>query len=331
LLYFDLIRAYAYEPGMAPSAQQDKGGVPLLLNGVLLESQITLPSRATSAEVYAQIYADLTIATNKAPSSGAPIYITKAAAHALFAKVALYNKDWATADDQATKAIALQGTLSTNANYVSDWRAASHRESIFEVTFKNTNENIGVNESVQSAYTTRISLTTSTLGGYGAVVPTTAFLNLFPSGDVRRNLYELGVKRSNVTAIECTKFLGKTGTIYMDNIPLIRVSEVYLIRAEARAQLGTNDTGALSDLNAIATRSNLTFTGITGSDLLNEIYAQRRLELAFEGDRWFDLKRRGLDVIKTTGNVPYNDYRILAPLPTREIQSNRNLVQNFNY
>jgi hypothetical protein len=305
--------------------------VPIYLTGVLAPEQIELKPRNTIAEVYAQIYADLTDGVAKSPLTGGPYYITKAAATAIFAKVALYNQDWAKAEQLATDALALKGALVTNANYVASWRSATHPESIFEILFKNTGEAIGVNESVQSAFTTRVSLTSSTLGGYGAVVPTTEFLNLFAAGDVRRNLYELGVARAAQTVIECTKFLGKTGTIYMDNLPVIRVSEVFLIRAEARARQNKN-VEALSDVNAIATRAGVTaYVGLTGAPLLNAIIAQRRLELAYEGDRWFDLKRRGQDVVKTTGNVPFTDFRILANIPVREIQSNPNLIQNLGY
>lgn len=330
LFYFDLMRAYSYEPGMAPP-NANNGAVPINTEGILLPSQIELKSRATQEEVYALIYDDLNTAILKASVNGGPTYLSKAAIHALFAKVALYNRDWAKAEEQATEALALKNTLVTNANYISSWRSPIHPESYFEVTFTITGESIGVNESVQSAFTTRSSLTSTSLAGYGAVVPTTAFLNLFTAGDVRSGLYQLGVARSNQTVIECTKFLGKTGTIYMDNIPFIRVSEMYLIRAEARAQQ-TEDVDALSDLNVIATRAGLpAYAGLTGTALVDAVIAQRRLELAFEGDRWFDLKRRGQDVVKATGNLDFDDFRILAPLPVREIQSNTLLRQNNGY
>lgn len=337
LFYFDLMRAYAYEPNMAP-AGTDLGGVPIQLTGILYPDQIELKPRSSIAEVYALIYSDLTEAMAKCPTTGIPAYMTKVAATAIFSKVALYNQDFAKAEQLATDAITTftaPGTgrgLTSNSNYISHWRVSSHPESVFEIAFRNANESIGVNESVQSAFTTRVGLTSTTLGGYGAVVPTTAFLALFSANDVRRSLYENGVSRSNSIVIECTKFLGKTGTVYMDNIPVIRLSELYLIRAEARARQNNNDVGALSDLNAITTRAGLpAYVALTGNALLNAIYAQRRLELAYEGDRWFDLKRRGVDVVKTTGNVPFSDYRILANIPVREIQSNPNLAQNPGY
>jgi hypothetical protein len=88
----------------------------------------------------------------------------------------------------------------------------------------------------------------------------------------------------------------------------------------------------LDDVNSIRTRAGLApAVGLTGQALLDEILLQRRLELAFEGDRWFDLKRRGENVIKATGNLQYGDARYLAPLPNREIQVNPSLVQNAGY
>ena len=132
---------------------------------------------------------------------------------------------------------------------------------------------------------------------------------------------------------ESTKFLGKSGVVYMDNVPVIRVSELHLIRAEAQARSSDGDLAqALADVNRIRTRVGLTaLATVTSAQLQTEIALQRRLEFAFEGHRWFDLKRRGLDINKTTGNVPYGDTRTLAPLLLREIQTNAKLVQNLGY
>jgi hypothetical protein len=113
----------------------------------------------------------------------------------------------------------------------------------------------------------------------------------------------------------------------------MRVSEVFLIRAEARARKAAPDEpGAISDLNLIAARVPVVYDGATtGAALVDAIIEQRRLELAFEGDRWFDMKRRGQALTKTTGNLTYDDYRRLAAIPVREIQINPNLVQNSGY
>jgi hypothetical protein len=331
LTYFNLARTFGWDPGAI--ASPNFGAVPIVRTGTLLPEQITFPARNSIEEVYRFIYEDLAEATTKAPTTGGPHRITRGAAFAIFAKVALYRGDWANAARYATEAInARVGVFVPNASYVSAWRDRVHPESIFEVLFQLEAESQGVNESNQSAFTTRASLTSTALGGWGAVVPTAAFLALHQPGDVRRQLYQLGVNRANAVVEECTKFMGKTGTIYMDNVPVVRVSEMILTRAEALARSNTNLAQALDDVNAIRTRAGLApATGLSGQALLDEILLQRRLELAFEGDRWFDLKRRGENVTKATGNLQYGDARYLAPLPNREIQVNPSLVQNAGY
>jgi hypothetical protein len=167
-------------------------------------------------------------------------------------------------------------------------------------------------------------------------VPTDAFLALHPTGDVRRQLYQLGLNRSNSVVTECTKFLGKSGVIYMDNVPVIRVSELYLIRAEALVRSSGDLTAALADVNRIRTRAGVTArpATLTATEIQDEITLQRRLELAFEGHRWFDLKRRGQNVVKTAaqgGGLAYGDTRTLAPVPNSEILANKNLAQNAGY
>ena len=143
--------------------------------------------------------------------------------------------------------------------------------------------------------------------------------------------YDNGVPK--IIHFELIKFLGKNGPINLDNIPVIRVAELYLTRAEARYNQVGKEAAALADVNVIRTRSGLAArpATLTGAALLTEILNQRRLELAFEGHRFFDLKRLGRDITKIPTNIGFTDYRILAPLPVREIQTNPNLKQNFGY
>lgn len=343
LMYFNLVRIYAFDPKVAIAAL-DKGGVPLLLDGVNAVAEVSYPERASIADVYTQLYKDLTDAIAKSPTTGGPNRATKAAANALFARVALYNEDWDNAIKYSTDALAGGvGRFVASSEYVAAWRAASHPESIFEILFQTRQENIGVNESIQSAFTTIGSVSEATAlaalrptplpvaNGWGAVVPTTALLALYDSIDVRKGLYQLGLNRSNTITTESTKFLGKSGIVFMDNVPVIRISELYLIRAEAYAKKDKL-VESLADVNRIRTRAGIAVsTAATSAALLTEIEKQRRLELAFEGHRWFDLKRTGKDVVKTTGNVPYGDTRRLAPLPTSEVLVNKKLVQNAGY
>jgi hypothetical protein len=136
--------------------------------------------------------------------------------------------------------------------------------------------------------------------------------------------------------VECTKYIGKNGFINLDNIPVIRIAEVYLNRAEAMATPGSpvfDETAALADLNRIATARGLADFTLAGPDLYEEILRQRRIELAFEGHRFFDLKRLGRDIVKAPhyNTLSFTDIRVLAPIPTREVDGNRNLAQNPGY
>ena len=344
LLYFELMRIHAYTP-KAIIDQQNKGGVPLITKGIIELPQITKEARPTIDACYKQIVEDLNNAITKlagTAASRAPFYGTKGAAQAILSRVYLYMGDWANAEKLSTDALASGiGKFQTNATYISSWRVASNPESMFELSYQ-TNENIGVNTSLQTTYTTLVELgNTAKTGGFGDLVPTAALLTLMESEkdtsgkivlDIRRQLYEKGTAGRGTAEIECTKFFGKNGAVNLDNIPIIRISEMYLNRAEALFNQA-KETDALKDLNTIRTRAGLVAKPATlvGAALLTEILNQRRLELAFEGHRFFDLKRLGKDIIKTPTNIPFTDYRILAPLPVREIQTNPNLVQNFGY
>ncbi len=346
LLYFELMRAYAYEPTVEIK-EASKGGVPLLKSGVVDATQIKLEGRASINDVYESIYSDLTNSIAKFTSSGRTAtasFANRTAAQAMFSRVALYRGDYTNAAKYATDALATGsvGRFQTRDTYVSAWRSANHPESIFEIQFQ-TNENIGVNTSLQTTYTTLVaSGNRTTTGGFGDLVPTKALLDAYESEkdadgkvivDVRRSLYELGTAGRGTAEIECTKFLGRSGQVNLDNIPVIRVSEMYLNRAEALARSG-NAAGALTDLNVIRTRAGLpAATGLTGAALITEILKQRRLELAFEGHRFFDMKRLGLDIVKAAPvqNLNFTDFRVLAPIPVREIQANANLKQNTGY
>src|SRR5690606_26697997 len=109
------------------------------------------------------------------------------------------------------------------------------------------------------------------------------------------------------------------------NIPLIRLAEMYLIRAEANMRLGTA-VGAtpVADINEIRDRANASLkSGVTLEDILLE----RELELGFEGFLIHDLKRTKRNV----GDLPYDDNRLVFPIPQRETDANDKLVQNPGY
>ncbi len=346
LFYFDLMRAYAYTPKSIVAAQ-NIGGVPLLLDGVTDLTQVTFPSRATIDACYTQITTDLNNAitklTNTSTTFRAPFFASKGAAQALLSRVSLYAGNWQEVVKQSTDALASGiGKFQTNAQYIASWRAASHPESMFELSYQ-TNENVGVNVSLQTTYTTlRDPGNRATTAGFGDLVPSndmltqlgvTRTVDVITRGtDVRALLYELGTTGRGPAEVECTKFLGRSATVNLDNVPVIRISEMYLNRAEANYELG-NTAAALADLNQIRTRAGLAAAPATlsGVALLSDILNQRRIELAFEGHRFHDLKRRGLDITKLPRNISFSDFLILARIPTGEISLNPSLKQNFGY
>ncbi|MEO6071216.1 MAG: RagB/SusD family nutrient uptake outer membrane protein [Chitinophagaceae bacterium] len=364
LFYFNLVEVYAYMPGATVSSQ-DRGGIPILLKPVKTtgEATLVLPSRAPTDSVYIQIVMDLEGANARLTfnSSSDVSLANKAAAQALLSRVNLYRKNYTETKRWADSCITLAGSkLSNSAGYVNQWRVATHQETLFQIRFGLSSENIGVNESLQTTYTTLSELgNTSKTGGFGDLVPTLSLLNdlgitlvggntltnfstvnhsiASRSADVRNLLYEPGTAGRGLRKVETTKFFGKNGAINLDNVPVIRISEVYLNRAEAMATQGSpvyNVTAALADLNTIVTNRGLpAFSGLTGTALFDEIFRQRRIEFAFEGHRFFDLKRLGRDLLKGPhyNDVAFTDFRILAPIPTRETDGNPKLRQNFGY
>lgn len=372
LYYFDLVKSYAYIPTYVVGTQ-NKGGVVINLQGFSTPDAAVAfrPSRATIDECYAQIMDDLykSIALLSNSNRGRN-YASKHAALALGSRVALYEGRWARADSFATAAITLTGgigALTNTGNYVSGWRAADHPEGIFQIWYATVNENQGQNEALSATHTTL-----STPGGFagqrsgqGDLVPNAFLLTQlgisgFPpnlsassclaitcnpivnpptltySNDVRNKLFEWGVNASG-HYVEVTKWMGKNGSAHWDNTVVLRWAELYLNRAEARFNMA-NEAGAWADLNVIRLARYTGFVvpgaqDFTGQALLDEILRQRMLEFAFEGHRFFDLKRYGLTITKTNPSVtlPATDFKILPRIPQGEVDGNPNMVQNFGY
>lgn len=370
LYYFDLVKVYAYIPG-AVVASQDKGGVPLSTQGIsTAEAALAYkPSRAPIDDVYTQIVADLTMANSKLLYPGLGVNLAnKAAAQGLLARVNLYRKNYTDAKRWADSCINLAGSrLTTTANYVSNWRGATNTETLFQVVFATNGENIGVNESLQTSFTTLVTPgNQATTGGFGDLVPTLTLLTdlgitlqggmttanyslnhviATRNTDVRNLLYEPGTAGRGNIKTECTKFLGKNGFINLDNVPIFRISDAYLIRAEAMVANGSpvaDPPAALADLKMIKSRRYTDYAGsaqeadddaMDPSQLFEEIIRQRRIEFAFEGYRFFDLKRLGRDLVKAPHypTVDFTDIRILPPIPQADVDGNPNLKQNAGY
>lgn len=263
------------------------------------------------------------------------------------------------------------GAMTNTGNYVAGWRNADHPEGIFQVYFATLAENLGVNTSLAATHTTLktpggINNFWETRQGQGDLMPNAFLLGQLgitgynfnsnltssstqpttanPAGtppptliygpDIRNRLFEWGVNAGG-HYVECTKWFGKAGAANWDHTVLFRWPELYLTRAEARYRMA-DEPGAMLDLNVIRTARIVGFAGpatLSGQALLDEILRQRMLEYAFEGHRFYDIKRYGLDIVKANPviNMPATSFRLLPALPNNEVVGNPNMLQNFNY
>jgi hypothetical protein len=143
-------------------------------------------------------------------------------------------------------------------------------------------------------------------------------LDLYETGDTRRDLFY-----NDGGSVYCGKFENTYG-----NVRLIRLAEMYLIRAEANFRLlpaaPVGGVTPLADINRIRNRAGLTgLASVTLASILNE----RKLELAFEGFNLHDIKR----LQGSVGSLAWNSPKLIFPIPDREIRVNKNLVQNTGY
>jgi tetratricopeptide (TPR) repeat protein len=342
LCHHDLLRAYSYEPA-------NTSGFNL---GVILRKKPTRgvsdaegQARATVQESYDFVIADLQEAISLFAALGTnvsfPTRANKAAAEALLARVYLYAGKFAEAADMADIALntvdnqaAPKAVLTTAANHRAAFNETPHRESIFELDIDPADWSSvdGVNNSCSSwTRSTSSSVTPPGPGPVYAIAASNTLSNAFPAGDSRR----FGANSVWAPAggfLECLKWRGEKG-LYVENIPVIRYAEVVLILAEGRARSG-NDAAALTAVNRIRTNRGLAPSTATGTALIDEIMLQRRLELAFEGHRFFDLKRLGLPIAKDPAQgsaLAASDPRVLSFIPTTEVTLNPKLVQNPGY
>lgn len=342
LFYWDMVKIYGYSPQFIVGGFNK--GVPLILTPTATLAAVTFPARNTVDEVYKQIETDLLAAEGLLDNSAGNKYVTKTVAQAILAKVYLYwgkNQEAATYADKVITAAG--STFVSNANYAAMFYADSNPEALFDIVINQDQSN--GNESLQSYYAqfpadygkrqdqVAFDNNSEPKVGYGDFTPTPELLALYEAGDVRRTVITTS-KKSNVVVNYVRKWVPTKGSNFLQNIPLMRISEMYLIRSEGNFRAGTS-IGATpqADLDKIRLRAGLTSVPVTIAAILKE----RRIELAFEGDRWFDLLRLGMDVPKSTAlgaiaPIAYNtDYRILAPIPNGDISVNPNLVKNPGY
>lgn len=322
LNYFDLARMFAYEPGHIVDGWD--AGLVLRTEPTRTVEDAGFDARSTVEETYQLIEGDLLESIDLLASAGSDdvAFANQAAAEALLARLYLYWERWDDAATYATRALDRTSARLAEPDEVAGmFDQGTNPESLFELKYDPSTETLWVNVCM-GCYT-------QPDGTWFSVWPTAELLALFEPGDARNGLYpetSEGIRYNN----KWTESVGDN----TDHKPIIRYSEVLLIRAEAYAESNREDL-ARQDLETLRAKRGVGPIAAGGDALIQAILDERRRELGFEGHRWFDLKRRGMDVPKPahSGNLAlnYTDFRMLAPLPTTEVQNNPELEQNPGY
>ncbi|MEM0577237.1 RagB/SusD family nutrient uptake outer membrane protein [Flavobacterium polysaccharolyticum] len=334
--YYQLVQLYGKR--YVNGAVNDQMGVPL----VLTVGYDPVP-RATVEEVYAQINKDLDeanvlLVAYKRPNNS---HLNLSVAQGLKARVALTQGNWAIAADYANKAKSGL-SLMTNEEYLKgfndysakEWMWGSHISEVHTDYFGNfgafmsRNYNSTVIRSCPKAINSKL-------------------YNLIPSTDVRSKIFDKTGQHTDLVLASSyskfpytsQKFLSvSTGDSRCD-VPYMRVAEMYLIEAEAKARLGLADANQVLFTLVSNRNPSYVLSTNTGDALVNEILLQRRIELWGEGFRFFDLKRTNAALDRTGANhnsslvggvlnVPAGDKRWQWLIPIAEINANPLLKQN---
>lgn len=329
LMHYELVRNFSQPYTVDPNS----AGIPI----VTAFDQNLKPARPSVKDVYTQVIADLEKAYSLMTAYRGSGYMSKYAARALEARVYLSMGDWANAKTTATDVITNSGfTMVAPANYVSYWsspaaQTATKNETFFEV----------ISEALNNNGFDQIGFIYLTLGGgYGDVLATPELAGLYSATDVRKNLCTVGTRSGQSgTVYLCQKYINAPGSGDHDDTKVIRLSEVYLILAEANYNLA-DITNANLNLNKVATQRDPSFAGYanTGAQVLEDILTEKRKELAFEGQRFFDLLRlkRSWTKIKNqnpllTVSVAPGNIGSLLPIPQAELDANKSMTQNPGY
>ncbi|MGE0079569.1 MAG: RagB/SusD family nutrient uptake outer membrane protein [Bacteroidales bacterium] len=325
LAHFDLVRLYATSYAKNSAAL----GIPIILHTDKTATE--QPARNTVAEVYAQIIADLL----EAESIIDPDYVrdnvsdpkataTLPAIQALLSRAYLYSQQWQLAADYATKVINNTSyNLWSAAEYSSVWGkdiAGNGGEVIFEI--------YGAQANAYDEYWEGPAYMTSP-DGYSDCAAHTDLLAIYDAADIRGTLFRTDADNAS-GAFWTTKYIGKgIATPDLNNVIVLRLSEMYLNRAEAIVN-GAVVAGvtALADVNAVVTRRGLTAYSSVGADV---VFSERRKELAFEGHLWFDYARTNRASVRSDLSLAADNYKWALPIPQRELDVNKNLVQNDGY
>ncbi len=302
-----------------------------------LQVDLEFLPRLSLTETYTNIIADYNAALdlfngNQLLEGPAFSYFDANSTRALLSRAYLSNQNWQLALDTAEEVIESSGVqLTPKDDFIASWEEplAPISETLLELSLARTVEgDLGGSISQTFGYTSANT--------YTDYVASEDLLNTYDDQDLRGQLFvevELAVLENdqlvNKPFYFTSKFQGQPGT------PVIRLSELYLIAAEAALELNEIPL-TLEYLNTIRERAGL--TALTETENLDEeIFLERRREFAFERHLFFDSKRTGRGItrndgcLSTTCSLDYPSNFFVLPIPQNNLNLNENLVQNEGY
>jgi hypothetical protein len=308
------------------------GDIPQVTSTIQAPNRVI--GRTPRATILASVLADYEAALTDLPSVATgstnvttnATYLNKTSCRAAMARFYLYQKNWAKAEEMATLVIN-SGVYNLQPNYIDVVTRDFTGESILEVGY-NLSDDPGTDANTFGL--------NNILVGRREVIPSNQLVLSLVSAEAGERQTTISFSTQNLRGSDNGWTVRKYGTASEDNnnIVLIRLAEMYLIRAEARAQLGrqTGATGAVADLNVLRTRAKApAITTTVQADVLLAVERERVYELAFEGHRWYDLVRTGrAQAVMTAFSPNWNVRYELWPIPQREIQQNPTLSTQQN-
>lgn len=311
IMHFELVRLYGIP--FDNTGSNNGLGVPIITQAVKSVSDVNNSvTRNSVAEVYTAVENDLTTAISKLQNSS-HLY----AAQGMLARVYLQQSKFQQARDMA-HAVISSGEFSLASNLEAPFRVKNSSEGVFEIQQTEQSNAGSSNDGLATFYSSYKNITGGNVGR-GDLNVSAAYYNSLDDNDKRKTqmIYDGTGQKSG--------YFSRKWYNYYDNIPVVRLTELYLTRAECNFRLSTNvGDSPLNDINTLRERAGLSpLMTLTLEDILNE----RDIELAFEGYRLHDYKRTK----RSIGAVAWNDPKLVFPIPYREIVVNPNLQQNTGY
>jgi hypothetical protein len=331
--HLELLRWFQATP------QYDPNGLGIVVMTEYAKAPPTFkPQRTNQSVAVAQILADLNSARDLIPTSFTDVSrITRNAVIGGLARLALHTRDWANVVSNATTVITAQ-PINTGSAYTNIWTTRSlpanqSSEVIWKLNISPANLGSAIGSLWQDVGSGAVQASASTkLVSTFDAINDIRFSTFFLTSPSRTLIRKYGVVITNPA----------NGENFQYDIKMMRTSELLLARAEANAELN-NLTAANNDLAALraARIDSYTHTPINDrAQLINAILEERFKELCYEGQRYFDLKRRALpltralvDVVGVTAltELPVSNFRYILPIPQQEIFANVNMQQNPGY